>query len=139
MGEDAIESYSHAPTTYSNSYSNSYSVNDEESSANGPKMVPYAMSINEPYCMDDETVVVPKTFTDSSYHYERPQLHHMPSISTTCTSDSFQSSLTSADSGELSAYDLNASDSHEYDWSISHGTHFQWPPNRPRLHKPQLM
>jgi len=139
MGEDTID-YSHSSNTTATTtgaatnrpYPNSFPVErEEQTTGTGPEMVPYAMHPNETYCMDDK-MVENKMFQEDvpTYHTERPQLHHMPSISTTCTSDSFHSSMTSADSGELSAYDLNTSDSQEYDWSISQTSHFQWPPNR---------
>jgi len=139
MGEDPTIAYGPVTTTATNFSNSSFTTikpEDQTVSTNGVEMVPYTLPGNEAFCMGDEkSPLDAKMFADMTgptyqSSTERHQLHHMPSISTTCTSDSFHSSLTSADSGELSAYDLNTSDSQDYDWSISQPTHFQWPPNR---------
>jgi hypothetical protein len=121
MGED---NFQHSSAQSTSSYSNSYPVKIEE-------MVPYQLGSADTYCPEQKIMetVGEKAFQEEmldEYH-ERPHLHHMPSISTTCTSDSF--SLTSADA-EVSAFDLNASESQDFDWSINSAAHFQWPPNR---------
>jgi hypothetical protein len=127
MGEDNYQ-FSSAQST--SSYSNTYPVKIEEQ-IEIEEMVPYQLGNSETYCPEQKIMetVGEKAFQEEmldEYH-ERPHLHHMPSISTTCTSDSF--SLTSADA-EVSAFDLNASESQDFDWSINSSSHFQWPPNR---------
>jgi hypothetical protein len=90
------------------------------------EMVPYTLGNQEGY--------PPEPKRENSYHedmmefsHER-QLHHMPSLSTTCTNDSLHDSMPSADT-EQSAFDLQSATSHEFDWPISQNT-FPWPPNR---------
>lgn len=125
MGEDTFPYNSQT-----RHYSNSFSVKLEER-AESAGMGQYTLN-NSDDCSYSKMV----TAEDKGFHEDgiteydpRPQLHHMPSVSTVCTSDSFHGSLASADSGEISAYDLNATDSQTFDWEI-HNHAFQWPPNR---------
>jgi membrane carboxypeptidase/penicillin-binding protein PbpC len=127
MGEDTLP-YSQSIATSSYSNTSAYPVKLE---AQAEEMVPYQLANSDVYCSEQKVM---ETVGEKSYqeemldeYNERPHLHHMPSISTTCTSDSF--SLTSADA-EVSAFDLNASESQDFDWSINAASHFQWPPNR---------
>jgi hypothetical protein len=138
MGEEHTTMAIYPSTVTSSAYATSFPATSlkMEDNQNGQEMH-YALPVNETFCLSDDKSMDSKMFAEVSptYHqsiHDRPQLHHMPSISTTCTSDSFHSSLASADSGELSAYDLHTSESQDYDWStgISQQTHFQWPPNR---------
>jgi hypothetical protein len=92
-------------------------------------MAPYHMGNPETYCAEQKemTNIGDKSFHEDmieDYNDARPQLHHMPSLSTTCTSDSFHGSLPSGDSGD--AYDLNCGDVQDFEWPNP----FQWPPNR---------
>jgi hypothetical protein len=73
------------------------------------------------YCSQDGTKV---DMTGMEDYTDKPQLHHVPSLSTTCTSDSFHTndSYHTIDSSELSAYDhLNAATTgecpQEFDWN----------------------
>lgn len=90
-------------------------------------MVPYNLGNSDVYCPDQKH--------DKSYHEEMLQefsherhLHHMPSLSTTCTTDSIHESMTSAERGEPS-FDMPA-ESQGFDWPIQSTTSFPWPPNR---------
>jgi len=129
MGEDTFI-YSQSP------YSPPYRVKTEDNNNHG--LMPYNNSTNsDPYCADPAklTVMVSensyhKDETMDEYHDARPHLHHMPSISTTCTSDSFQSPFPSAEGGEVSAFDLNASEAQDFEWTMNSAHTFQWPPNR---------
>ena len=114
----------------SSSYSHSFPIkleNREESSG----MVSYHMANSETYCTDQKIQItnniIEKAFHEDivdDYNDGRPQLHHMPSLSTTCTTDSFPS----GDSGD--AYELNRTDAQEFEWSMNSANPFQWPPNR---------
>lgn len=133
MGEDTFI-YSDPQST---PYSHSLPVRLENREGS-PGMVPYHIGISEPFCAEQN--VMANNVIDKSYHEDmmedysdgRPQLHHMPSVSTTCTSDSFHSSLPSGDSGD--AFDLNGTDTQEFEWSMHSANSFQWPANRISQH-----
>jgi len=133
MGEDTF--------IYSAPLQSPYSPSFPVKTDDNPGLMPYNPIHSDPYCADPSKLTVmvgDKLFQhqDESmdeYHHDaagRPQLHHMPSISTTCTSDSFQSPFPSAESGEVSAFDLNASEAQDFEWTMSSAHAFQWPPNR---------
>ena len=117
MGEDTY-TYTHSPSTYSHSIP--VKLEEREQAVVG--MVPYHLNNSDPYCGDQKIM---GNITDKSFHPDmlddyddnKPQLHHMASLSTTCTSDSLHSSLPSGDSGEVSVFDLNATEAQEYEWS----------------------
>jgi hypothetical protein len=112
----------------SSAYSPSFPIKTEA-------MVPYNLNHSDPYCHEkkikDEVKAYHEDIMDE-YH-ERPQLHHMTSLSTTCTSDSFHT----ADSGEISAYDLNATEAPDFEWSAN--PFQQWPTTRNSLFKELLL
>jgi hypothetical protein len=105
-------------------------------------MPPFNSLTSDPYCADPAklTINIDNFNRDNIKYYDdpmedfgdngRPTLHHMPSISTTCTSDSFQSPYPSAESGEPSAFDLNASEAQDFEWTMNASHAFQWAPNR---------
>jgi len=98
-------------------------------------MVPYHLNTSDPYCVDEKMMsnVGDKSFHEDmlgDYNDGRPQLHHMPSISTTCTSEDYHNSLPSGGSGDVSGFDLNATETQEFEWSMHSANAFQWPPNR---------
>jgi hypothetical protein len=133
MGEDTFI-YS-VPTQ--SQYSPPFHVKTEDNHG----LMPYNNSTNsDPYCTDPAKLTVmvgDNSYKDErmeEYHDGRPQLHHMPSISTTCTSDSFQSPFPSAEGGEVSAFDLNASEAQDFEWTMNSAHTFQWPPNRTSPH-----
>jgi hypothetical protein len=137
MGEDTTVFYNHSHTATS-VYSTPFPVKLEPS-ADSSEMVPYTLSnTDQLYCAEPDTMLHMSTTTDKAgavedrfddYIQGRP-LHHMPSISTTCTSDSFQSNLTSPDATDVYTADLNTADANMFDWSNSSTSHFHWPPNR---------
>ena len=132
MGEDTyIYSGSH-----STSYSQSFPVKVEDREEPAEIMVPYHLGNSDPYCTDQKMMmgnVGDKSFQEDlleDYNDSRPQLHHMPNISTTCTSEDYHSSLPSGGSGEVSVFDLSATETPDFEWSMHSTNPFQWPPNR---------
>jgi len=135
MGEDTLLSMQQKDYTPSMPYLHSFNIKEEEE---GVQLEHFPMhNLDRQYCSDPKTngtvtehkaydsTALPETFN----HAERPQLHHMASISTTCTSDSFSA----GDLTEVSSYDLNATETQEYEWTYNTAS-FQWPPNRMSLH-----
>ena len=128
MGEDTFIYSDSQSTPYSHSFPVKLENQDEASG-----MVAYHMGNSETYCNDQK--IMTNNIGDKAFHEEmieyndgRPQLHHMPSLSTTCTSDSFHSSLPSAECGDT--YEMNGTEGQEFEWSINSANPFQWPPNR---------
>ena len=139
MGEEAVF-YNNSQTTTS-AYTTTFPAK-VDGSAETAEMVPYTLSnTDQLYCAEPENImhIAPTADVDKAgnnaedrfdtYIQARP-LHHMPSISTTCTTDSFQSNLTSPDSAEVYTAELNTAEANMFDWSNTSTSHFHWPPNR---------
>ena len=132
MGEDTYI-YSGSQST---PYSHSFPVKLEDREEPAAIMVPYHLNTSDPYCADQKMMmgnVGDKSFHEDmleDYNDGRPQLHHMPNISTTCTSEDYHNPLPSGGSGEVSAFDLNAAETQDFEWSMQSANPFQWPANR---------
>lgn len=137
MGEDTVF-YNNSQQTTS-AYTSTFPVKIEEGQE-GNEMVPYTLSNTEQvFCAEPENMVHTTTAdkmvnnpedTFDDFIHGRPLLHHMPSISTSCTSDSFQSNLTSPDSAEVYTGEINTADANMFEWSQTATAQFHWPPNR---------
>jgi len=129
MGED---SYPYAAGNVP-AYPNTFQVKTEHSDV--LPIMSYHLGNSDPYCTDPKIIasVAEKAYPDETietYVNGAPQLQHVHTLSTTCTSESFHSSLPSADSTEISAFDIQYAEPQDFDWSINGTTTFQWPPNR---------
>lgn len=133
MGEDPYI-YSSGPQASTTSYAHSFPVKLEgQDDPSG--MALYAPDNADSYSVDQKIMAPVGRKSANRYQDEmmefnhgRPQLHHMASLSTTCTVDSFHSSA--VESGEVSAFDLSPSESQEFEWSLHASNQFQWPANR---------
>jgi hypothetical protein len=142
MGEETVF-YNSSQATPS-AYSTTFPVKLEERDGTAD-MVPYTLTNTEQvYCAGPDSMVHSATADKMATNPEdsfdefihgRPLLHHMPSISTTCTSDSFQSNLTSPDSAEVYTAEINTADANMFDWSNNSAAQFHWPPNRMSRYK----
>jgi len=139
MGEDTVF---YTPQEAVAAYSTTFPVKVEEHEETAD-MVPYTLTnTDQMYCAEPENIVPadhkPVVHPEESfddYIQGRPILHHMPSISTTCTSDSFQSNLTSPESAEVYSAEINSADAHMFDWSNAPAAQvFPWPPNRSSIY-----
>lgn len=132
MGEDTYIYSGSQPTPYSHSFP----VKLEDQEENAEIMVPYHLSNSDPYCADQKMMmgsVGDKSFHEDmleNYNDGRSQLHHMSNISTTCPSEDYHSSLPTGGSGEISGFDLSATETQDFEWPMHSATPFQWPPNR---------
>jgi hypothetical protein len=98
-----------------------------------PTMMAFHLPNSDPFCADPKIIASVDAYPDDpmeTYVNTTPQLQHVSSLSTTSTTESFHSSLPSADSAEMSAFEMHYTEPQEFDWSMNGTPAFQWPPNR---------